>query len=638
MKVQQVFSVVAAVACLFATLVDGLYSCTNIPKKCKCSDNTPRALLLLLDVSRSIDPTELWEKYLPGTRGLTCGLNWSEDHNNEDGTDAVGVIAFGYQTKVIVPLKRYTKENFEALINQFNEDSSKVRHWFKCCTPVGTALEVAGEEFTAARNDGRTGFGMTYHVHLVSDGFPVMNRLRFKHNQRDRSKTQEKSFKSLYLMRIVPRMAENLKQNWDAQISISLLENRVGEPMQESVDYFKGQGPARLFSRKRKYTRFYNKKVFRGRGRWHTKGPYAQIVSSPADDYIHVLSALGDSDDFANHIIQTVCTGELVDQNTQCTPSPPTPEPTSKPTTPTPTITTVTECRGAKDLIFIVDSSNSISWKDRTGGRAIDYVDNVLPLVEELMRINGNDDPAQRTAVITFSEEIKLRIPLAHYSHAEFRSLVEDIKDDYANIISCCTPTAEAMELATEIILSRTGPYSDNDVIVFIITDGLPMMNKPPYKNGEGHTQYRRASTTTHSQHNAGTGDIMTFAEYYSRQVFVSGQALKAVAEVFLLGAPTKFGNPTAVDYFIGADYNSVCRTVFSGSQGGDNIPKPSCSSVIVEGGTDNWHLGWRTYESNVDLGPLVSAPVDQHSLVADGSWNLAKLISDIRSLLCNEG
>lgn len=84
-----------------------------------------------------------------------------------------------------------------------------------------------------------------------------------------------------------------------------------------------------------------------------------------------------------------------------------------------------------------------------------------------------------RVGLILFGYNARVVIPLAQYSLIEFEAQIELIRSD--NIQSgseqgaccaCCTPTAEAFELARAEFLGATGDGRER--VAFMLTDGVP--------------------------------------------------------------------------------------------------------------------------------------------------------------------
>ncbi|GBG28071.1 Cartilage matrix protein [Hondaea fermentalgiana] len=528
-------------------------------KLCTCRE--PRTVLLLLDVSRSLNRTILLDVYVEAIRKLHCGLNLAPT-TGDAGYDAIGLITFGSKERIEIPVARYTETDWLDELDRFREGNPAVSNWSECCTPLASAFDLARKDLEAGELEGRISLhDSNVLVQVLTDGFPVQNRLTIE-PQEYRRWTQEKYCPSRYRMRLVPRMAGILEATpFNATVSTMLLQNRKGLDKMDAMDYFSGLNlPEYEISRKRQP--YIEERQGKGYRCTHTP-KFFPVVTAPAEDHVDALDESMTAVDVANAILALMCGSDMVAIGDPC---PGTLAPTSNPTiltpqpTPSPTHA-VSACLGDKDLIFLVDSSNSISdleVDDDGVERQVRFQDFVLQIAEDLQRIQTEGAAKQRTGLITFSRTIQERIPLAAYNFSEWHDEIENVRDMASDLVGCCTPTAEAFRAARKMLEART-EYSDNPAIVFVITDGIPMINKEPYENvpGDlgGEVQYRRGDATG----STAEGRTMTLGEYRSSVVFKEAQDLNAIGNVttMLVGVRNNQGAATQVEYFLG-DENQI--------------------------------------------------------------------------------
>ena len=121
----------------------------------------------------------------------------------------------------------------------------------------------------------------------------------------------------------------------------------------------------------------------------------------------------------------------------------------------------------ARDLLFLVDTSNSMN-RVRFYSTMLDYTQSLYCAF----------DPREtnQAGMILFAQNVYVRIPLGPYSQDEWFSQVETVRSDDTACCSCCTPTAEAFDLASQ----EFQVHGKNTVrIAFVITDGVPSNNDP---------------------------------------------------------------------------------------------------------------------------------------------------------------
>ncbi|CAK9013423.1 Cartilage matrix protein [Durusdinium trenchii] len=627
--------------------------CTDITNRCGC-DGNPVTLLLIMDVSRSIDREDLFRNYVRALNRIHCGLNLGLNQL-EPGKDALGLITFGWATKVSVPLKRYSEEAWRSRVDQYNSGSFKTRNWARtCCTPLADAFDMAHKEIKAAMDQGRIEPTSDIFVHVLTDGFPVQNRLRRARNQKYKFFTQEKMFPSGYKLQKVPEKANVLKNKWGAEINVFLMPNRKGLDVQDSIDYFKGVGLVPESSQKRKA--FTNaREVFKPRVMTHSPEGFP-IVSTPVNNHVANYANGATWDEIVDGQISLVCQGNLIPANGDCltTPEPTTASPTPNPTTPVPTpppTRDVATCRGDKDLIFVVDSSSSISTT--VSGKRRRFREFILTLAQDLQRIQSEGQPLQRTALITFGPHVKVRIPLQTWSYLDWADEIEKVREIAEVIVGCCTPTAEAFRAAKDLLETRSD--NSNPAIVFVITDGVPMINKDNYEldtkesnSGLSHpsltitgtTQYRRSDGKNKPSPNTPEPEFATeidLPEYRSSVVFREAEALKAVpnTEVYLVGVRNKNGQATKVEYFLGLE-NEVtsCRANFQNTP----LECTNCAKNFnpCTGNDPNgicWVTGAKAKDCSTGFyGSLVDGA---ESVNTD---DLDTLVESLRTLICGAG
>lgn len=659
------FSLVAAAAAALALLSAqdaSAQDCSAITDQCRCDQ--PKCHVIVMDVSRSIDRADLFEIYLKSMKKLTCGMKLSDNLNGEDGYDSLGLVTFGYNTKVSIPMHRYTAENWVNKVSRFQTDSFSTRMWGRtCCTPLADAMKLARREVVAAHTAGRIDVtNCKVSMTLVTDGFPVQNKLRKRGKQLNRKWTQEKAYPSDYKLELVPKMANEFKVNglFTADVSVLVVPNK--KDLQRSVarDYFRGSVSAESSFLRKKFTG--QKTIYTGEEK--TTQPLGfPIVTSPTEDYISDLNVVDDADAVANaHLavlcdqlepIGESCEGSMAPTKTPTpapSPSPskaPTPSPTPSPTrSPTPSPTNpitdaptlpptreVLTCRGDKDLIIVVDASNSISTL--VGGKQRRFRDFVLQLAQDVQRIQAENMPKQRTGLITFSKAVVERIPLQAYTYGQWIDQIDLLREQAESLVSCCTPTAEAFRAARKMLEART-EHTDNPAIVFMITDGNPMINKSPYeRSAGGEVQHRRLGVNGGVNGNP-DGRAVSFGEYVSSIVFKEATALRALpdTEAYLVGVRDKNGLNTPVDYFLGRhNTNTSCFRSYQNTplqcdtcdtRTGPN-PVGSCSA----NSNNCWVTGAVDHDCTEFYGPLVD---DARSVETD---DLDQLIIELQTLIC---
>lgn len=79
-----------------------------------------------------------------------------------------------------------------------------------------------------------------------------------------------------------------------------------------------------------------------------------------------------------------------------------------------------------------------------------------------------------KAGMIMFSDTVRVVIPLAVYTRAEWFAAVELVRSQQLPTV-CCTPTAEAFDLAAQVFAADADP--GNQRIGFVLTDGTPYQN-----------------------------------------------------------------------------------------------------------------------------------------------------------------
>jgi len=247
--------------------------------------------------------------------------------------------------------------------------------------------------------------------------------------------------------------------------------------------------------------------------------------------------------------------------------------------------------RAARDLLFLVDSSNSMD-PNRFYGEMLDYT--------QLLFCAFDSADANRVGMIIFAQQIKVQIPLGQYSKDQWFALVNKVRASRTTATpaccSCCTPHAEAFQLAkTEF--DQHG-IKTHQRIAFVITDGTP------YQNVAGPYRWSRS---------------LNEAQYALQTVPLQANILKASGvRLFLVGVPNAQGRPPEMNYFAG-------------------IPDPA---KVPQGGSSTTQCYSRV-PPRVVCGVMLSPPFPIFSrpiadnLFGTSSWNLQGLIDDTLGSLC---
>jgi hypothetical protein len=220
-------------------------------------------------------------------------------------------------------------------------------------------------------------------------------------------------------------------------------------------------------------------------------------------------------------------------------------------------------------------------------------------------------------------------------------------------LLGCCTPTGEALQLVYDILAARS-TQSRKAMVVFI-TDGVPFINKSPYEKhtdpagstptpapvGRSVAQFRRpGDCILHPVANCQEG---TYAEYYSNFVFKQAERLQTIAslDVYLVGVPDRDGNPTLTDYFVGAKKGQDCKTTGSPSASWNcGTGCNSCTDRTSGFAADCFSLMAKdskqscpTSNAALYLPPIVSK--SGNAISVGNTFNLDKVVADLRNLVC---
>ena len=632
-----------------------------------------------------------------------CIFNLGVDKMDEDtGKDALGVVSLGRQVRELVAVRRWSFGHYSAAMDMIKPDKVKYS-WFgkMCCTPLASALVQARRSLTTADTAGYISLASSrVFVHMITDGFPVQNRLDPKLADEWKHWTQEREFPSKYSLQLIPELALKLKQDFKAKVRAFMLENIDGEDRQKGVNYFKGVNQVPTESCKRELGSDAIKWVCNNAGSKTFAPENFPVVSNAATDVLdasnlsvldmvkqQLMAACGTSRERAPTTSTMSCgtTEAPSEAPTKApTPKPTTKAPVLKPTTAEPTVkpttgapaatpstkaptgkptvpvagptvpapTVVATCGGQKDLIFVLDASNSISFSNTADNF---FKTRSLELARRMSRINGDNTANENFGLVTFGSVIAERIPLSRYSYAQIDAKIAELQANADQLLGCCTPTGEALQLVYDILAARS-TQSRKAMVVFI-TDGVPFINKPPYEkhvDPAGSTptpapvrsvaQFRRSGDCESYPVPVGQTCINgTYAEYYSNFVFKKAELLQTITnlDVFLIGVPDREGNPTLTDYFTGAKKGTDCKTTgissasWSCGTGCNSCTDRAsgfaadCFSIMARNSTQACPVS----TSSLYLPPIVSKPSNAISVGA--SFNLDQVVAQLRNLVC---
>jgi hypothetical protein len=200
--------------------------------------------------------------------------------------------------------------------------------------------------------------------------------------------------------------------------------------------------------------------------------------------------------------------------------------------------------RGNRDIIFLVDASDSMSPANFYG-QMLDYVQTAFCAFD-----NADNN---RAAMITFAREIVTRIPLAQYTAEQWFSAIDDVRADGSVCCSCCTPTAEAFRAARSMLLANPPVREDTLRVVLMISDGNP------WQNTQGVFSTKRMGPSAYT--------YKAVPQQASLLKNLNGQ--KDSVRLLFLGAPDKWGNSADFGFFKGSNIPGSRRCV------SDNLCRP---------------------------------------------------------------
>lgn len=226
--------------------------------------------------------------------------------------------------------------------------------------------------------------------------------------------------------------------------------------------------------------------------------------------------------------------------------------------------------REPRDIIFLLDASNSVD-RDFFYTKTLDAARDLICAFDP--RANN------QFGLILFNKEVREVVKLAPYTHQQWESQIEKIRSNDTNCCTCCTPIAEAFDLAKKVLQHRG---KNQWSIVFAQTDGVPYQN-----TGQGMGKY--------------SFPRMDPAMYAMEQVPKSAGNLKDIgARIMILGVQrdAKKGRPDC-DYFKGIP-NKRFRQ-------GHQDKNMQC---MARAGTENYSC----LEMRRPPFPIVSKPVERNS------------------------
>ena len=538
-------------------------------EQCHCEQH--RNILVILDVSWSIKRKDIFSHHLPMIHNTWKDLG---------PLDKIGLMTMGEKTTMNIPIGNHSKEEWDNYFETFVKSNKRATGYWgrRCCTPVATALDMAIDVFDAADE-------VDNFVLFISDGRPWQNHKMRKGQHNDWS--LQTFYSSQYRTQLIPDLAMSLKEDFGVHLSLVLIDNSEGHESSNQASYWKGTNITFESSRLRRKGR--KKRRYKGPVMTHEARNFP-IISEPSDDHILRVRTVDNVDESSSVLTDALC------QQTTC---PPTVAPTTSPTE------VVTTCRGAKDLIFLVDASNSVSFREN--GKPNRFRDFVLALPDNLQRVQTEGKADVRTALITFSEKIVTQIPLRQWDYNEFSDEIQIIRNNAANIVSCCTPLPEAFLAAKDIVQART-EYTDNEVIVLVLSDGMPFPNHDQNEN---------------------------FEEYMSSALFREAEKLNSLPNVtsLFVGFANKHGVPPMIDYFIGDETGvTSCQRKGGNSKACDFDCLADGNDVCSDASVERcWVTGARDRNCTTGFYP----PIVKRA-ISSGSEDVGEILRVVQDLLCN--
>lgn len=119
-----------------------------------------------------------------------------------------------------------------------------------------------------------------------------------------------------------------------------------------------------------------------------------------------------------------------------------------------------------RSILFVMDGSNSLSKNDFYG-----------PMLDYALGLYCAMHPQfpHQVGMLIFGEKIQPLITLSQYTRAQWFTQVQRIRDEASACCSCCTPTADAFDLANAHFAQYARP--GNIKIAMTVTDGVPSNN-----------------------------------------------------------------------------------------------------------------------------------------------------------------
>jgi hypothetical protein len=206
-----------------------------------------------------------------------------------------------------------------------------------------------------------------------------------------------------------------------------------------------------------------------------------------------------------------------------------------------------------------------------------------------------NQADSNRAGMITFADQITTRIPLDFYSVSTWFAAVETIRTQNL-CCSCCTPTAEAFQLAYQTFQAKPAPTATR--IVFTISDGAP------WQNPDGEWGWPGTPSATY-----------TWGIVPQQAQLIKGMSINN--RIMFVGVPNKQGTPPREQYFRG-------------------IPDPT---KVPNGKSSPWQCQQRgpqttCYQMTKPPFPIVSDPIEKNIFSAK-NWNVQQLIDLTVGSLC---
>lgn len=505
-----------------------------------CEIQTNRDLVFLLDASESLDRAKFYTIELDVIQSIFCSVN--------PGFKNRGALAtFSNVVTTRIPFALYTAAQWFAKVELIRTNPLAC---CRCCTPLAEAFQRAR---VIISNAPAVPYVPLRTVFVVTDGEPYQN-------PGTTGWLWRKTPQATYMLGTVPSQANALKnQNLANPVRIMLLGVPDANGIPPRADYFAGipdpalnGGPSFPANRQcyKRGTRtscgtmnlppfpLVSLPVSNNSFTWDFAGNVPSQVYSFVDMYCGVFKTRSPSTFTPVTLRPTVslkptAVPTLAPSRTPTTARPSVP-PTSRAPSASPSegpcgLYAVPRCSQSvnRDVVFLLDSSDSIN-------RATFYT-TVMDMVSTMFCM-FRGPRITRAALVTFSNNIITRIPLAVYTPRKWAAEIEILRANEALCCRCCTPLAEAFRRARNIFANATAvPYVPLRN-VFVITDG------EPYQNTEG-AGWLFPNTL--------------YAPYMLRIVpqQASGLRYENVSNpvrLMLLGIPNKDGVPPLMDYFAG--------------------------------------------------------------------------------------